>query len=211
MNETNEIVLQENETTSSQEELESIYDTFKQQERHVDETLNKRLNTFIGQVSELDTKTYVEVLYMEGRKYEEQDNKNAARYCALRIHAIQECYINPRKKRPRNLDMKDYDFPEDMDDFVNCYTDFLEETYQNINHRLLIVTIILFILAAIALIFILHISIIFAAMEALLLGMLNYILQKRKMPIVFMRNQLHAIEHHVEENVLEFDRPIRFS
>lgn len=211
MNEENEIVTQENVMTTKHEKLASIYDTFILQNSCVDDMLNERLNVFMQQVTDMDTKTYVEVLYMKGVRYEAGDNKNAARYCALRIYAIQESFMKPRKKRPRNLNMTDYEFPEDMNDFVNRYTDFLEETYQNINRRLLMVTIVLFFIAAFALIFILHMNILFAAMEALLLGLLNYILQKRKMPVIFMRNQLHAIEQYVEENVLDFDRPIRFS
>ena len=49
------------------------------------------------------------------------------------------------------------------------------------------------------------------ALESIMLGMLTYLLQKRRMPDIFQKNQLNAIEKYVEQEVLEFDRPIRFS
>ena len=94
---------------------------------------------------ELDDASYMKLMYMKGLCYEEQGNKNAARYCAMRMYAIQECMRNPRKKRPRFLDLQ------------------------------------------------------------------TYLLQKRRMPDIFQKNQLNAIEKYVEQEVLEFDRPIRFS
>ena len=47
--------------------------------------------------------------------------------------------------------------------------------------------------------------------NAALIGLLNYILQKRCLPDMFQKNQTAAIEHYVEDDVLEFDRPVRYS
>lgn len=49
---------------------------------------------------ELDDASYMKLMYMKGLCYEEQGNKNAARYCAMRMYAIQECMRNPRKNAP---------------------------------------------------------------------------------------------------------------
>ena len=144
--------------------------------------------------------------YMKGLCYEEQGNKNAARYCAMRMYAIQECMRNPRKKRPRFLDLQGYACSDAMNAFIERYTAFLEETYRGINRRLL-----MFLAVFLVLTLFLKIYFIIAALESIMLGMLTYLLQKRRMPDIFQKNQLNAIEKYVEQEVLEFDRPIRFS
>lgn len=98
-----------------------------------------------------------------------------------------------------------------MDSFIERYTDFLEDTYRGINRRLLLIVGVLFLIVFLVLVLVLKIYIVIAALEALMLGMLTYLLQKRRMPDIFQKNQLNAIEKYVEETVLEFDRPIRFS
>ena len=157
---------------------------------------------------ELDDASYMKLMYMKGLCYEEQGNKNAARYCAMRMYAIQECMRNPRKKRPRFLDLQGYACSDAMNAFIERYTAFLEETYRGINRRLLMI---LFLAVFLVLTLFLKIYFIIAALESIMLGMLTYLLQKRRMPDIFQKNQLNAIEKYVEQEVLEFDRPIRFS
>ncbi|MCR0611340.1 hypothetical protein MKD05_09100 [[Clostridium] innocuum] len=160
---------------------------------------------------ELDDASYMKLMYMKGLCYEEQGNKNAARYCAMRMYAIQECMRNPRKKRPRFLDLQGYACSDAMNAFIERYTAFLEETYRGINRRLLMIVGILFLAVFLVLTLFLKIYFIIAALESIMLGMLTYLLQKRRMPDIFQKNQLNAIEKYVEQEVLEFDRPIRFS
>ena len=160
---------------------------------------------------ELDDASYMKLMYMKGLCYEEQGNKNAARYCAMRMYAIQECMRNPRKKRPRFLDLQGYACSDAMNAFIERYTAFLEETYRGINRRLLMIVGILFLAVFLVLTLFLKIYFIIAALESIMLGMLTYLLQKRRMPDIFQKNQLNAIEKYVEQEVLEFDHPIRFS
>lgn len=160
---------------------------------------------------ELDDASYMKLMYMKGLCYEEQGNKNAASYCAMRMYAIQECMRNPRKKRPRFLDLQGYACSDAMNAFIERYTAFLEETYRGINRRLLMIVGILFLAVFLVLTLFLKIYFIIAALESIMLGMLTYLLQKRRMPDIFQKNQLNAIEKYVEQEVLEFDRPIRFS
>ena len=160
---------------------------------------------------ELDDASYMKLMYMKGLCYEEQGNKNAARYCAMRMYAIQECMRNPRKKRPRFLDLQGYACSDAMNAFIERYTAFLEETYRGINRRLLMIVGILFLAVFLVLTLFLKIYFIIAALESIMLGMLTYLLQKRRMPDIFLKNQLNAIEKYVEQDDLEFDRPIRFS
>lgn len=131
---------------------------------------------------ELDDASYMKLMYMKGLCYEEQGNKNAARYCAMRMYAIQECMRNPRKKRPRFLDLQGYACSDAMNAFIERYTAFLEETYRGINRRLLMIVGILFLAVFLVLTLFLKIYFIIAALESIMLGMLTYLLQKRRMP-----------------------------
>lgn len=191
--------------------LNSLYENFQLTQTISDEQNTTLQRLITEQKEELDSISFVKIMHMEGKRYEQNGNKNAARYCAMRILSIMECFSKPGKKRPRFLDMQPYEFPDNMKQFVETYTDFLDQTYRNINRRLMMVTGVLFLIVFLALVVFLHINVIMAGFEAVILGMLNYLLQKKRMPEVFQKNQLNAIEKYVEEDVLEFDRPIRYS
>lgn len=198
--------------TDFDEKLTALWERFSLLQNHLGEDVQTALQNLIRLHKEdLDDASYMKIIYMKGLCYEEQGNKNAARYCAMRMHAIQECICNPRKKRPRFLDMQGYVCSEDMNAFIVRYTDFLEDTYKSINRRLTMIVGILFLAVFLVLTLFLKINFIIAGMEALMLGMLTYLLQKRRMPEIFQKNQLNAIEKYVEDELLEFDRPIRFS
>ena len=139
---------------------------------------------------ELDDASYMKLMYMKGLCYEEQGNKNAARYCAMRMYAIQECMRNPRKKRPRFLDLQGYACSDAMNAFIERYTAFLEETYRGINRRLLMIVGILFLAVFLVLTLFLKIYFIIAALESIMLGMLTYLLQKRRMPDIFQKYRI---------------------
>lgn len=94
--------------------------------------------------------------------------------------------------------------------FIDRYTEFLEDTYKNINRRLAMIIGILFLVVFIILFFVLDIPFFGAAIESLMIGILTYLVQKRRMQIMFQKNQLKAIEKYVEEIVLGFDRVYRY-
>lgn len=81
------------------EELEAVWQDFLILSQHQGVELQTRLNRLIRLHKEdLDDAAYMKLMYMKGISYEEQENKNAARYCAMRMRSIRECIQNPRKK-----------------------------------------------------------------------------------------------------------------
>ena len=192
--------------------LNEIYQDFKIMDEHVDAGLDARLKELLTHTeNELTSEEYMKLMYMEGLKYEQQENKNAARFCAMRMLKIKECYENPKKKRPRFLDMIPYTIPEEMLEFIERYTDFLEDTYNFISKRLLLITAGVVVIILLIFILVLKLNFLMSLINAALIGLLNYILQKRRLPDMFQKNQTAAIEHYVEDDVLEFDRPVRYS
>lgn len=80
------------------DELESVWNDFELLHYRLSNELEERLNVLIKQPKEqLDDESYLKIMFMKGVRYEELENKNAARYCAMRMLAIQECIKNPRK------------------------------------------------------------------------------------------------------------------
>jgi len=104
-----------------------------------------------------------------------------------------------------------YTIPEEMLEFIERYTDFLEDTYNFIGKRLLLITAGLVVIILLIFILVLKLNFLMSLINAALIGLLNYILQKRRLPDMFQKNQTAAIEYYVEDDVLEFDRPVRYS
>ncbi len=200
------------EAINYKEKLNEIYSDFKKNDNDIDESLIQRLKELLKYTEQdIDTDDYMKMMYMQGSKYQKQKNVNAARYCAMRMLDIKECYVNKKKKRPRFLDIIDYDFSDEMNEFINHYTDFLYDVYRQIERKLIMIAVVIGIVVFGIFTFLLKINPIISLLNAIIIGVLNYVLQRKKLPEIFKTNQLNAIQSYVEEDVLEFDRPIRYS
>ena len=92
-----------------------------------------------------------------------------------------------------------------MNGFLHKYTDFLEQVYHSIRMKLLIVSGLLLFVAFMILRIFAKVDPIIAFLEAFLLSGLNYYIQGRKMPSMFRKNQLRAIEQYVDSELQDFD------
>lgn len=192
--------------------LNDIYNKFIKNNEQVDENLKEELTKILTYTEQdIDTDDYMKMMYMQGKKYEQQKNVNAVRYCAMRMLDIKECYENKKKKRPRFLDMIEYQFSDELNEFIIHYTDFLDDIYRQIERKLKLIVFIIIIVVFVTFTFLLKINPIFSLINACIIGILNYILQRKRLPEIFKTNQLNAIQSYVDEDVLEFDRPIRYS
>lgn len=192
------------------QELNDIYETFQRLDQRLIPELDARLKQLMKLGKEnMDVRSYMLIIYMEGVKYKQEENKNAACFCAMRLLWMKECMKNLRKKRPRYLDMSPFDIPAHMDSFIDETTGFLNDVYTNMNRKLRILTLFLFLVVFGILVFALHVTFLFGAIEAVLIGSLNYMVQKRRLPDMFQKNQTNAVERYVEEDVLSFDRMYR--
>lgn len=192
------------------QELSDIYEVFQRLNQRMIPELDTRLKHLMKLGKEnMDIRSYMLIIYLEGVKYKQEENKNATCFCAMRLLWMKECQKNLRKKRSRYLDMQPFDTPVEMDVFIDEITSFLNDVYTNMNRKLRILTLFLFLIVFGILVFVLHVSFLFGAIEALLIGSLNYIVQKRRLPDMFQKNQTNAVERFVEEEVLTFDRPYR--
>lgn len=194
------------------EQIQEIYQKFTEENDILSHKNHEYLKSLLKHpVGYIGIDCYIQVMYMMGCYYDQQDNRNAARYCAMRMLWMKECYEKPRKRRPRILDMHAYTFHHAMNSFMARYTDFLETTYRSIRHRLLMISLLLFSAACALFVFLIRIPIFMAALESFILCGLNYWIQMRRMPDMFQKNQTNAVEKYVEQELLSFDRPYRIA
>lgn len=79
----------------------------------------------------------------------------------------------------------------------------------DINQKVFLLTAGLFAIVFLILVLFLHIEILMAFIGAFLLALFNYYFEKRRIPDMFQKNQLKAIETYVDKPLLDFDLPYR--
>lgn len=199
-----------NQEAGTAADLSTIYAQFLST-LNMSDALSSQLHEWMAHHKEaLNISDYVHILYMEGVRYEQLNNKNAARYCAMRMLYVKERIRYPRKKRSRMLLFEPFAFHEDEEAFIERYTDFIQGVYRSIDKKLLMLTagLMLFVFVIVALL--LKVHPILALVEAFVLGLINLLIQKRKMPEIFQKNQTDASGKHIEETLRSFDAVYRY-
>lgn len=191
-------------------EISNLYVEFLMQPT-LQNTVLEKLHILMKQIIEpIDSQSYVQIQYMEGMVYEQNGNKNAARYCAMRMLHIKECLSHPKYHRSFMIQYEPCSIDDRQAAFMNRYTDFIQGVYQSINKKLLLISFgistILFVV--IALLF--HVNPMIAVIEALLIGCINYLLQKRKMPQMFQKNQTDASGKYIDSDLAAFETRFRY-
>lgn len=192
------------------ESVSQLYEEFITQPSFQNAIIEK-LHALMKQMKDpIDTQSYVHIQYMEGCHYEANGNKNAARYCAMRILHVKECLMHPKYKRSSMIVYEPYAIEGEEAAFMMRYTDFIQGVYQSINKKLLLISFgistVLFVV--IALLF--KVNPMIAVVEALLIGLINYLLQKRKMPQMFQKNQTDASGKYIDNDLEEFETRFRY-
>lgn len=204
--------------------VDQTYTKFEEQnyqfDMHIEADLHKLLTCTVRDEEfdpsdclkdELTSASYLKVMHMVTMKCQSEDKKNAERYCSLRMMEILKLQEGKKGKRPAYLSFTEFKAPQELRDVIEKNTSFLAKVVGDINKRLMLMNVVIF-LALVAFLYIfLKLSILLALVEALILGFINYLLNSRRLPKMFLRKQLDVLIPYVEEDVLEFDRPVRYS
>lgn len=189
---------------------ELLEDTWHAFQR-IDERMITEIDVAIKQLmahpkEDMDVKSYMQMFYMMGCKYSQNDNKNAALYCAMRLLWMKKCLQDRRMKRPRLLTMQEFEIPASMDSYIAAQTAFMENKIIVIERKLRILSVILFFVFFV-ISYLVFQTIWISMMQSLLLCLLNYLIQKRRFPVMFMKRQSNAVAHYAEQELLTFDHP----
>ncbi|MEG0520538.1 MAG: hypothetical protein RR440_05160 [Erysipelotrichaceae bacterium] len=186
--------------------INSIFDTYKTSNSLDKQTLD---TITIHPKEDLDSDTYLKLLYLWGKDYEANKNPNAARFCALRMmQVIQAC--SGLAKKPRHLKLVNQSQDKDILDYVSKWCDFLNETYAFIRKRLLILSIVVGIISGI-LLMISKVNLLFVLIFTIVIIILINLIFYNRVRKKFYKKQVKALIEFVDEALIEFDRPVYYS
>ena len=97
------------------------------------------LTLLVQSKEELDCVSYVKLMYLMGRYYEQTENSNGSRFCAMRIYMVMDCLKHKYRKRPRFLSFQDMELEEDVVLFLEERLAFLKETYRFMRQKLALI------------------------------------------------------------------------
>ncbi|MEG0265100.1 MAG: hypothetical protein RSC93_04400 [Erysipelotrichaceae bacterium] len=158
---------------------------------------------------DLDSDTYLKVLYLWGKDYEMSKNPNGARFCGLRMMlVIQAC--SGLAKKPRHLELINLTQDKDILDYVSKWCDFLNETNSFIRKRLFILSIVVGIISGILLI-LNKVTILFVCIFTITITILINLIFYNRVRKKFYKKQVNALFEFVDEALIEFDRPVYHS
>lgn len=191
--------------------LTAVYTTFLQQGEEYDAHSKDDLyQLFVRAKEDMDANSLMKLLYMTGRKYVVEGNKNGSAYCTMRMQAIQSLY-HGRRKQPRFLILNPLEATEKQASFIQEETAFIADFLKDMYKKLLLMSILMFVVLMLILLLALKLDLVYASIEALLMSALAYTINKLRLPKMFERKQLDVLAKHVDKEVLELDAPIRFS
>ena len=192
------------------EKISQLYDEYMMQPS-LQNVVIEKLHVLMKQMNEtIDSQSYVHIQYMEGHHYEVNGNKNAARYCAMRMLHIKECLMHPKYRRSSMIFYEPYTIEGEEEAFMLRYTDFIQGVYQSINKKLLLISFGISTLLFVVIALLFKVNPMIAVIEALLIGLINYLLQKRKMPQMFQRNQTDTSGKYIDNDLEEFETRFRY-
>lgn len=202
--------LDQKETSNIKTYVSQLYNEFTTQPS-LQKVVIEKLHTLMKQITDtIDTQSYVHIQYMEGCYYEANGNKNAARYCAMRILHVKECLMHPKYRRSSMINYEPCAIDGEEEAFMLRYTDFIQDVYQSINKKLLLISFGISTLLFVVIALLFKVNPMIAIVEALLIGFINYLLQKRKMPQMFQKNQTDASGKYIDNDLEMFETRFRY-
>lgn len=192
--------------------LNETYTTFKQHNYVYDAHIQDDLHTLLLQAKEdMDANSLTKLLFMCGRKYEQEGNKNARSYCAMRMQEIKDQCAGKKKHKPSLLQLNTIEENATREKFISDYTAFIQPVVEDMSKKLGLITLGMFALLFVFLVFILKISYVIALVEAVVVGIFVYFMNRKRLPDMFWRKQLEVLAQHIEPDLAQLDAPIRFS
>lgn len=189
------------------EQLDILWEQRSEKQYH--KQYQELLTLIVHAKEEMDSISYLKIMYLMGKYYEEQGNSNGSRYCAMRMFMILDCFKHKFRKRSRFLKFQVMELEDDMKEFLDERLNFLSETYRFIQMRLFwllsIVNIIVFICA-----WSFKVSLWLNIVMVLLLFGFCYYLFVKRLKDRFHDRQTKALIPYIDEELKEFDRPILY-
>lgn len=159
----------------------------------------------------LDNDTYLWVMYTYAHKYKQEDNKNAERYCYIRMKNILDAELNKGRK-PRALTFISNTLTDAIKEEVEKNTDFMIDVVNGIKKQFFIMELVMLAIFAFVLKILLRYDIVMTAIFTLVVGLFNYAFTFKNLKKKYYINQTNTSKSYCnDEELLEFDRPVSLS
>lgn len=159
----------------------------------------------------LDNDTYLWVMYVYAHKYKLEDNKNAERYCYIRMKNILDAELN-KERKPRALTFVSNTLTDSIKDEVEKNTDFMIDVVNGIKKQFLIMQLVMLVIVAFVFKVFLRYDILVIAILTLITGLFSYSFTFKNLKKKYYINQTNTSKSYCnDEELLEFDRPVSLS
>lgn len=159
----------------------------------------------------LDNDTYLWVFYTYALKYEQEDNKNARRYCFIRMKDVLNA-SNNKKKKPKALTFVPVTLDNSVIELSYEQCQFMEDTLSRISKQYLIMQCCLVLVFFSVIKFVLLYSWLYSICFSGGLFLLNLFMTSNNIRKKYIKNQTDASKSYVsDEELTTFDFPVSIS
>lgn len=159
----------------------------------------------------LDNDTYLWVMYTYAHKYKLEGNKNAERYCYIRMKNILDAEDN-KSRKPRALTFISNTLTDAIKEEVEKNTEFMIDVVNGIKKQFFLMEIVMLAIFAFVLKVLLRYDIMMTLIFTLVVGVFNYAFTFKNLKKKYYVNQTNTSKSYCnDEELLEFDRPVSLS
>lgn len=159
----------------------------------------------------LDNDTYLWVMYTYALKYAKEGNKNAERFCYIRMKNILDAEAGKGKK-PRALTFISNTLPENVRKEVEVNTEFMVDVVNGIKKQFFMMEVVMLVIFACVIKFLLNYDILMTIIFTLVVGVFNYLFTFNNLKKKYYINQTNTSKSYCnEEELIKFDQPVALS
>ncbi|NCC53897.1 MAG: hypothetical protein EOM11_00200 [Erysipelotrichia bacterium] len=159
----------------------------------------------------LDNDTFLWVMYAYALKYAKEENKNAERYCYIRMKNILDAEEG-KDRKPRALTFVNNSLNEKIKEEVALNTAFMNDVIKGIRKQFLVMEVIMLIIFAFVIKVLLSYTILMTIFFTFVVGAFNYAFTFKNLKKKYYVNQTNTSKSYCQdEELIEFDRPVAFS
>lgn len=159
----------------------------------------------------LDNNTYLWVMYAYAMKYKEEENKNAERFCYIRMMSVMDASEGKGKKQ-KALTFESLNITDNMRNDVAEHTAFMKKAASSLKKQFLLMELVMLLVFVVLMVFIFRYSFIVTVAFCALLLFANYMMTYRSLFDRYYKEQTEASKTHCQDQeLIEFDLPVFLS
>lgn len=200
----------------SDEKIDEMVTTLSEELKANDYSANAKCQNLAKEIAEnskeyLDNNTYLWVMYTYAMKYKQEENKNAERFCFIRMMKVLDASEGKGKKQ-KALTFNPINISETMRNEVSEKTAFMKIAAKSLKKQFLLMELVMMLIFVGLMYFIFHYSFLVTLGFCALLLMVNYMMTYRSLFERYYKEQTEASKGHCQDQeLIDFDLPVLLS